>query len=204
MKRTLVTHGPPASSDPVRPPAPCHPAWQQSPDHFRRYTGLRDHAYLAGRVRAEIPGGRACLCADGQSFSPLGYANRYRSPAAHDAGGGAQLRAALQPAPWPERHAVGRALPRHAHYLGVRNDRLVTPHALYWALGNTPFAREAAYGDLVQAGVADDHQRQLTDATLRGWALGEPTFIEDLQKKIERRVSRAPAGRPPAGSKKHH
>ena len=92
----------------------------------------------------------------------------------------------------------------HAHYLGVRNDRLVTPHALYWALGNTPFAREAAYGDLVQAGVADDHQRQLTDATLRGWALGEPTFIEDLQKKIERRVSRAPAGRPPAGSKKHH
>lgn len=91
----------------------------------------------------------------------------------------------------------------HAHYLGVRNDRLVTPHALYWAMGNTPFAREAAYGDLVQAGVADDHQRQLTDATLRGWALGEPTFIEDLQKKIERRVSRARAGRPPAGSKKH-
>ena len=91
----------------------------------------------------------------------------------------------------------------HAHYLGQRIDKLVTPHALYWALGNTPFAREAAYGDLVQAGLADDHQRQLTDATLRGWALGEPTFIEDLQKKIERRVSRARAGRPPADSKKH-
>ena len=27
----------------------------------------------------------------------------------------------------------------HAHYLGQRIDKLVTPHALYWALGNTPF-----------------------------------------------------------------
>jgi putative transposase len=90
----------------------------------------------------------------------------------------------------------------HAHYLGLRNDRLVTPHALYWALGNTPFAREAAYGELVQAGVAADQQSRLTDATLRGWALGEPVFIEDLQKKLERRVSRARAGRPPVSSKK--
>ena len=89
----------------------------------------------------------------------------------------------------------------HAHCLGLRTDRLVTPHALFWALGNTPFAREAAYGDLVQAGVADDHQRQLTDATLRGWALGEPEFIGDLQKKLERRVSRAKAGRPVAAQK---
>ena len=29
----------------------------------------------------------------------------------------------------------------HAHYAGVCNDRLVTPHALVWELGNTPFAR---------------------------------------------------------------
>src|SRR3990167_4863512 len=100
----------------------------------------------------------------------------------------------VRPADWP--------WSSHAHYLGLRNDRLVTPHALYWALGNTPFAREAAYGDLVQAGVAADQQSQLTGATLRGWALGGPEFIEDLQKKLERRVSRARAGRPPAGSKK--
>lgn len=90
----------------------------------------------------------------------------------------------------------------HAHYLGLRNDRLVTPHALYWALGNTPFAREATYGELLQAGVSADRQSQLTDATLRGWALGEPTFIDDLQKKLERRVSRARPGRPASGAKK--
>ena len=100
------------------------------------------------------------------------------------------VRAAMvaKPSDWP--------WSSHAHYLGLRNDRLVTPHALYWALGNTPFAREAAYGELVQAGVAADHQSRLTDATLRGWALGEPEFIADLQKKLERRVSRASAGRP--------
>ena len=70
----------------------------------------------------------------------------------------------------------------HAHHLGLRPDSLVTPHALYWALGNTPFAREAAYADLVQAGISADQQAQLTDAALRGWALGEPNFVDEIQK----------------------
>lgn len=40
----------------------------------------------------------------------------------------------------------------HAHGLGLRADPLVTPHALLWGLGNTPFAREAAYAALVPGG----------------------------------------------------
>ncbi len=36
---------------------------------------------------------------------------------------------------------------------------LVTPHALYWALGNTPFAREAAYAELVQAGISVERSK---------------------------------------------
>lgn len=90
----------------------------------------------------------------------------------------------------------------HTHYLGLHNDRLVTPHALYWGLGNTPFAREAAYAELVQRGIAADQQGQLTDATLRGWALGEQAFLTELQKRLERRVSRAKAGRPVSSSRK--
>ncbi len=85
----------------------------------------------------------------------------------------------------------------HAHYIGLCSDKLVTPHALAWALGNTPFAREAAYAELVQAGINDDQQRALTDSALRGWALGEPGYIDSLQKKTERRVQKAQAGRPP-------
>jgi putative transposase len=83
-----------------------------------------------------------------------------------------------------------------AHNTGQRADPLVSPHPLYWELGNTPFAREAAYQSLVQAGVEGSAQQALTDATLRGWALGEADFVADLQKRTGRRVSKSKAGRP--------
>lgn len=83
-----------------------------------------------------------------------------------------------------------------AHFVGRRTDRLITPHPLFWELGNTPFAREAAYAQLVQEGVNSAQQAALTDATLRGWALGEPEFVDDLQKRTQRRASKAVAGRP--------
>jgi putative transposase len=86
----------------------------------------------------------------------------------------------------------------HQHYMGARTDRVVTPHPLYWELGNTPFAREQAYGALVQAGISADQQRALTDSALRGWALGEPDYVAELQKRTARRVTRGQAGRPPA------
>ncbi len=84
----------------------------------------------------------------------------------------------------------------HLHYLGVRVDRLITPHALYWELGNTPFAREAAYAELVQSGLDPVQQTAITESTLSGWALGEADFVADLQKRTARRVAKARAGRP--------
>ena len=84
----------------------------------------------------------------------------------------------------------------HAHYVGLRTDKLLTPHALVWELGNTPFAREAAYAELVQAGISAGQQKALTDSALRGWALGGPEFVENLQKKTTRRLSKGTAGRP--------
>lgn len=89
----------------------------------------------------------------------------------------------------------------HQHYTGARTDRIVTPHPLYWELGNTPFAREQAYGALVQAGIPEEQKRALTDSALRGWALGEPDYVAELQKRTERRVTRGQAGRPPTKSK---
>ncbi|GAB3773155.1 transposase [Ramlibacter monticola] len=84
----------------------------------------------------------------------------------------------------------------HQHYVGRRSDRLVTPHPLYWELGNTPFARDQAYADLVRTGVSQAQQQALTDSVLRGWALGEPDYVADLQRRTERRVTRSQAGRP--------
>lgn len=84
----------------------------------------------------------------------------------------------------------------HAHYAGLRSDRLVTPHPLFWTLGNTPFAREAAYVDIVRAGVSVSQQSALTDSLLSGWALGDASFVADLQTRTQRRVVKTRAGRP--------
>src|SRR6185312_481955 len=84
----------------------------------------------------------------------------------------------------------------HGHYVGLRSDKLVTPHSLYWELGNTPFAREVTYAELVRAGVDAKQQTALTESALSGWALGEPDFMADLQTRTQRRVSKTQAGRP--------
>lgn len=89
----------------------------------------------------------------------------------------------------------------HLHWTGLRNDQWLTPHALYWALGNTPFAREAAYAALVQAGLGAQEQAALTASALSGWALGDAQFIAGLQQQTPRRVAQGRAGRPRAAPK---
>lgn len=84
----------------------------------------------------------------------------------------------------------------HGHYVGLRNDKLISPHPLYWELGNTPFARDAAYAELVRTGISREQQRVLTESALRGWALGEADYVADLQKRTQRRVAKTQAGRP--------
>jgi putative transposase len=84
----------------------------------------------------------------------------------------------------------------YGNYVGHHADKRVTPHALYWQLGNTPFAREVRYAELVGQGVTPRQQAELTDSLLKGWPLGEPAFVAGLQKQTERRVIRRRAGRP--------
>ena len=84
----------------------------------------------------------------------------------------------------------------HGHYIGRQNEAWLSPHPLYWEMGNTPFAREAAYAAMVQAGVNQEQQQALTSSALSGWALGEKSFVQGLQKQTTRRVNRAKAGRP--------
>lgn len=84
----------------------------------------------------------------------------------------------------------------HGHYVGLRSDKMLTPHPLYWALGNTPFAREAAYAELVRAGTTPAQQALLTDSALGGWALGGESFVADLEKRTDRRVRKNQPGRP--------
>lgn len=84
----------------------------------------------------------------------------------------------------------------HGHYVGRASDRLVTPHPLYWQLGNTPFARESAYGALVNQGLGTSLEQAISDSALHSWALGGEGFLASLQKQSERRVTRGRPGRP--------
>jgi putative transposase len=84
----------------------------------------------------------------------------------------------------------------HRHCIGQVNDPWLKPHALFWGLGNTPFAREAAYVELVQTGLVQRDQDQLTQSALSGWALGSADFVGGLQQNTSRRLVPGKAGRP--------
>lgn len=84
----------------------------------------------------------------------------------------------------------------YAHHAGTRPDSVVTDHALYWALGNTPFQREAAYIELAREGLSEDELARINAAVLKGWPLGSDAFKTELQHKAKRQVLPAKRGRP--------
>jgi len=84
----------------------------------------------------------------------------------------------------------------HAHYLGRRQTPGLVAPAAYWLLGNTPFAREAAYAQRVAQGLSPKARARLQEAALTGWVLGSEAFIAQVQKLTGRRVVKARPGRP--------
>jgi putative transposase len=92
--------------------------------------------------------------------------------------------------------ALDYAWSSHGHYVGHHVDKLLSPHALNWALGNTPFEREARYAERVNHGLTSRQQAELVEAVIKGWPLGEAGFVKSLQEQTPRRVVRQRAGRP--------
>ncbi len=84
----------------------------------------------------------------------------------------------------------------YAHHAGTRADALITDHATYWDLGNTPFQREAAYIALAQQGLSMDELDTIDAAVLKGGALGSHAFKAALEKKTKRQILPAKRGRP--------
>ena len=82
------------------------------------------------------------------------------------------------------------------HYLGLRVERVLTVPPQYWALGNTPFAREDAYRTLMERGLEPAVRQALADAALKGWPLGTDAFVASLQALTPRRLVKAKPGRP--------
>lgn len=84
----------------------------------------------------------------------------------------------------------------HGHYAGLRHESALATPAAYWALGNTPFAREAAYAEMVHQDLGAHQREALTRAVLGGWALGDEAFLAALQPVAERRLLPGKPGRP--------
>ncbi|HEX5805892.1 MAG TPA: transposase [Macromonas sp.] len=84
----------------------------------------------------------------------------------------------------------------HAHYVGLRHETWLTPHPLLWSLGNTPFAREAAYAERVRHGLDAAQLQVLEQTATTGWALGGEVFLAALTERTERRLVRGKPGRP--------
>ncbi|WP_280154305.1 transposase [Piscinibacter sp. XHJ-5] len=83
-----------------------------------------------------------------------------------------------------------------AHHMGQRVDPLITEHPGYWALGNTPFEREAGYRRLLDQPLPAAIERRLDDAVMKGWALGGEAFVRALGELTDRRPGPLPRGRP--------
>ena len=84
----------------------------------------------------------------------------------------------------------------YLHHVGAKPDPLVVDHALYWALGNTPFDREAAYKQMAEQALTSAQTAKLIDATNKGWPLGTEKFKVNLEKQGNQRVRPARRGRP--------
>jgi putative transposase len=82
------------------------------------------------------------------------------------------------------------------HHLGHARDPMLSDRAEYWQLGNTPFERERAYRSRLEEGLPSSRREQLARAVHKGWALGEPAFLERLGELIDRPVQPRRRGRP--------
>ena len=75
-------------------------------------------------------------------------------------------------------------------------DALLTPHALYLAIGRSAPARRAAYRELFRAGLDPGMVDQFRQATNGNFALGGSRFIAEIEQATGRRVTRGKPGRP--------
>jgi putative transposase len=78
---------------------------------------------------------------------------------------------------------------------GPADSALLNPPE-YWQLGNTPFEREAAYRDLLAAGLPPARSSKLRQAALGGWAAGHAGFVAQVETELQRPARPRAPGRP--------
>ncbi|MDL2283963.1 transposase [Oxalobacter sp. OttesenSCG-928-P03] len=84
----------------------------------------------------------------------------------------------------------------YAHHAGFRQDPLIHDHKLYWDLGNTPFAREAAYNRLIASPFSSDEAGRIAKAFEQGWLIVSDEFRSELERRTARKFRMGKKGRP--------
>jgi putative transposase len=84
-----------------------------------------------------------------------------------------------------------------AHHLGLRSDPMITDHAAYWALGNTPFERQASYRSILEGGNTQQELERIRAAMNKGWLLTHEKAEPEWAVGANRRAISKPRGRPP-------
>jgi putative transposase len=84
-------------------------------------------------------------------------------------------------------------------HLGFAGRVQLVDLAEYWALGNTPFDRAAAFRALLAGNARPAAYEQIVSATQRGWPIGSSAFIDRLETLTTRTVRARQRGRPVKG-----
>ncbi|MGM9488797.1 transposase [Ideonella sp. YS5] len=128
------------------------------------------------------------------------YEGRYR---AHLLGGASNVLACMRFIELnPQRVGLATGLREYAwssllHHLGGARDPLITDPAPYWALGNTPFEREAAYQAWLEQGVSAAEVQRMVSSLVSGRPLGDPAYLAELEKLTGLSLAPRKRGRPP-------
>jgi putative transposase len=75
-------------------------------------------------------------------------------------------------------------------------DRLITPHKVYEDLAPTALERRQVYRALFDTPLEEPTLNRIRNSLARGDVLGGEDFIEQMEAKFQRRLTRRPRGRP--------
>jgi len=82
------------------------------------------------------------------------------------------------------------------HHMGQETIPWISDHPQYWALGNTPFERQRAWGALLADHLSSSHLDKVSKHFNYGWPLLSESLITTLGTQLNRPMAIRKAGRP--------
>lgn len=95
----------------------------------------------------------------------------------------------------PHVSPVPNGISSYAHWTGNDHIPWLAPLASVWALGNTPFGRQAAYQSAFESFVQTDRPARVFEAAKHGWPQGSAQWLHGLAQQTGSSVQKKPPGR---------